>query len=256
MRAIDLNSDLGENTQDRIVGDDDAMLDLVTSANVAAGFHAGDPAGIRQTLVAAAARGVVVGAHPGYRDFENFGRIDVEITPPVLQAEVEYQLGAVMSLATSAGTRVRYVKPHGALYNAIVHDEVKARAVVAAVRAVDDSLVLLGLAGAVVLDVAEAAGLSVAREAFADRAYHADGSLVSRRVEGAVLHDPVLVAERMHRLVADGTLTSIEGEPVTLRADSICVHGDSRGAIGMAADVRARLESEGVELRAFVRDGA
>lgn len=256
MTAIDLNADLGENTLDRVVSDDEAMLDLVTSANVAAGFHAGDPAGIRSTLGAAAERGVAVGAHPGYRDYEGFGRVDLDVAPATLQAEVEYQLGAVMGLAAAAGTRVTYVKPHGALYNAIVHDETKARAVVDAVRAVDPSLVLLGLAGAVVLDLAEASGLATAREAFADRAYHADGTLVSRTREGAVLHDADEVAERMHRFVTEGTVTSIEGEPVRVRADSICVHGDSAGAVAMAAAVRRRLEASGVQVRPFAAHGS
>src|SRR5690606_8375602 len=189
MTSIDLNSDLGENTPDRIVGDDAAMLEIVTSANVSCGFHAGSPEGIRETLAAAVANDVVIGAHPGYRDYENFGRTNVEIDSATLQAHVEYQLGALAGLAGAVRGSVAYVKPHGALYNTIARDERQAADVVAAIRAIDPSLVLLGLAGGVVLDVAAKAGLQVAAEAFADRAYLPDGGLVSRTQEGAVLHD-------------------------------------------------------------------
>lgn len=251
MSNIDLNSDLGENTPDRIVGDDAAMLALVSSTNVACGFHAGDPAGIRHTLSEAAARGVTVGAHPGYRDFENFGRNPVEIAPAALQAEVEYQIGALMGLAASVGTQVSYVKPHGALYNTIVHDREHAEAVVAAVRAVNPQLVVLGLSGALVLDVAERAGLAVAREAFADRGYNPDGSLVSRKLPGAVLDDHAHVAERMLELIDRGTLEAVDGTRIRLDAESICVHGDSPGAVAMAAELRRRLLDAGVEIAPF-----
>ncbi|MGB4138102.1 MAG: 5-oxoprolinase subunit PxpA, partial [Microbacterium sp.] len=189
MASIDLNSDLGENTPDRVVSDDESMLGIVTSANVSCGFHAGSPEGIRATLTAAVAHGVTIGAHPGYRDYENFGRVAVEIDPPALQAQVEYQLGAVAGLATAVGGRVVYVKPHGALYNTIAQDERQAAAVVSAIRAFDPRLVLLGLAGGVGLAVAARAGLAVAAEAFADRGYLPDGRLVPRSEEGAVLHD-------------------------------------------------------------------
>ncbi|HWU29608.1 MAG TPA: 5-oxoprolinase subunit PxpA, partial [Microbacterium sp.] len=164
MASIDLNSDLGENTPDRIVGDDAAMLEIVTSANVACGFHAGSPEGIRSTLDAAVRNGVVIGAHPGYRDYENFGRTNVEIDSATLQAHVEYQLGALEGLTKAAGGRVAYVKPHGALYNTIARDERQAADVVAAIKAIDPNLVLLGLAGGVVLEVASRAGLAVAAE--------------------------------------------------------------------------------------------
>src|SRR5690606_14698427 len=169
MASIDLNSDLGESTPDRVVGDDRAMLEIVTSANVSSGFHAGSPEGIRDTLAAAVRGGVVIGAHPGYRDYENFGRTDVDIDSATLQAHIEYQLGALEGLARAVGGRVAYVKPHGALYNSIARDERRAADVVAAIRAIDPGLVLLGLAGGVVLEVARRAGLQVAAEAFADR---------------------------------------------------------------------------------------
>ena len=194
MTTIDLNSDLGENVPERVVSDDARMLQLVTSANVSSGFHAGSPEGIRETLAAAVAGGVVIGAHPGYRDYDNFGRVDVDIDSATLQAHVEYQLGALMGLAAAVGGRVAYVKPHGALYNTIARDERQAKDVVAAIRAIDPNLILLGLAGGAALDVAERAGLRTAAEAFADRAYEPDGQLVSRTKAGSVLHDPAVVA--------------------------------------------------------------
>jgi UPF0271 protein len=235
MATIDLNSDLGENTPDRQVADDAAMLEIVTSANVAVAFHAGDPVGIRDTLTKARDHGVVVGAHPGYRDYANFGRVAVDIDDATLQADVEYQLGALQALAKSAGTEVKYVKPHGALYNTIAKDARQAKIVAAAVRAVDPNLVFLGLAGGVSVDVAERAGLT------------------SRTKEGAVLHDAELVAARMLRLVTDGTITAADGTEVHLGADSICVHGDSAGAISMAAAVRRVLTTQGIDLAPFAK---
>ena len=251
MPTIDLNSDLGENVPDRIVGDDAAMLRVVTSANVACGFHAGSPEGIRATLVEAVARDVAIGAHPGYRDYEGFGRRAMDVDAATLQAHVEYQLGALGALASSAGGRMVYVKPHGALYNTIARDERQAKVVVAAVQAIDPSLVLLGLAGGVVLDVAERAGLATAAEAFADRAYTPDGHLVSRSQEGSVLHDADAVAARMVRLAQEGVVQAIDGSDVAVRAESICVHGDSPGAIAMAEATRAALEAAGVAIAPF-----
>ncbi|WP_309128848.1 5-oxoprolinase subunit PxpA [Microbacterium sp.] len=256
MANIDLNSDLGENTPDRIVGDDAAMLEIVTSANVSCGFHAGSPEGIRETLGAAVRNGVVIGAHPGYRDYENFGRTNVEVDSATLQAHVEYQLGALAGLATAVGGVVSYVKPHGALYNTIARDERQAKDVVAAIKAIDPELVLLGLAGGVVLDVAERAGLQVAAEAFADRAYQPDGQLVSRTQEGAVLHDASAVAERMVRLAESGVIRAIDGTDVRVEAQSICVHGDSAGAIAMAAETKRMLQAAGVTIAPFATRGA
>ena len=254
MTTIDLNSDLGENAADRIVGDDEAMLRIVTSANISCGFHAGNPRGIRQTLAAAVANGVAIGAHPGYRDYEGFGRRPLEVDSATLQAEVEYQLGALQALAGAVGGRVVYVKPHGALYNAIARDERQARDVVHAILAVDPSLVLLGLGGGVVLGVAEREGLETAAEAFADRAYTAEGLLVSRAETGAVLHDPSLVARRMVRLAQEGVVEAVDGTDVPVRAESICVHGDSEGAIAMAEAARAALEEAGVTIAPFAAD--
>lgn len=251
MASIDLNSDLGENVPDRVVSDDEAMLRLVTSANVACGFHAGSPEGIRETLASAVAGGVVIGAHPGYRDYDNFGRTKVEIDSATLQAHVEYQLGALIGLAAAVGGTVAYVKPHGALYNTIARDERQSKDVVAAIRAIDPSLVLLGLAGGVVLDVAERAGLQIAAEAFADRAYQPDGQLVSRTEPGSVLHDPAAVAERMVRLAGEGVIRAIDGTDVPVSAQSICVHGDSPGSVAMAAETKRMLQDAGITIAPF-----
>ena len=251
MTSIDLNSDLGENVADRIVSDDASMLSLVTSANVSCGFHAGSPEGIRETLAAAVRRGVTIGAHPGYRDYENFGRTKVEIDSATLQAHVEYQLGALIGLASAVGGSVAYVKPHGALYNTIARDERQSKDVVAAIRAIDPSLVLLGLAGGVVLDVAERAGLQIAAEAFADRAYQPDGQLVSRTEPGSVLHDPAAVAERMVRLAGEGVIRAIDGTDVPVSAQSICVHGDSPGSVAMAAETKRMLQDAGITIAPF-----
>ena len=250
--TMDLNSDLGESLGAWRMGDDAAMLDIVSSANVACGFHAGDAAGILQTLRQAAARGVVVGAHVAYPDLAGFGRRSMDLASAELQADVVYQIGALRALAAVAGTTVRYVKPHGALYNTIAHDPRQASDVIAALKALDPQLALVGLAGSPLLGWARAAGLRTVAEAFADRAYRPDGALVSRREPGAVLHDPDEVAERMLRLVTEGVVTAIDGSLVPLQADSICVHGDSPGAVQMARQVRARLEAAGVALRPFM----
>lgn len=251
MARIDLNSDLGEGYGAWKMGDDVAMLAVVSSANVACGFHAGDPAGILSTLREAAARGVAVGAHVGYPDRVGFGRRPMDVAPADLEADVIYQIGALQGLARAAGTRVSYVKPHGALYNTIAHDARQAAAVIAGVRAVDPSLVLMGLAGAPVLAQARAAGLAVMAEAFADRAYRPDGQLVSRREAGAVLHDPDLVAARMLRLATEGVIEAVDGSILRLEAGSICVHGDSPGAVAMARHIRETLVQSGVTIAPF-----
>ncbi|ODT84099.1 MAG: hypothetical protein ABS76_00920 [Pelagibacterium sp. SCN 64-44] len=252
---IDLNSDLGESFGHWKMGDDAAMLDLVSSANVACGFHAGDPAGISQTLRLAAERGVVIGAHVGYPDLVGFGRRRMEMTEAELTSAVVYQIGALQGLARAAGTRVVYVKPHGALYNAIAEDRAEAGAVIAAIRALDPSLSLMALAGSSLVAQARDAGLTVIEEAFADRAYTNRGALVSRRQPGAVLHDPELVARRMVRLVEEGVIDADDGTPTRIEAQSICVHGDSPGAVAMARRVRQMIEEAGIEIRSFAAAG-
>ncbi|PZQ02375.1 MAG: LamB/YcsF family protein [Variovorax paradoxus] len=248
---IDLNSDLGESLGVWRMGDDAAMLGIVTSANVACGFHAGDPAGILATLKTAAERGIAIGAHVAYPDLVGFGRRAMDIASADLVAGVVYQIGALQALARVAGTKVRYVKPHGALYNTIAHDARQARDVIAAIRAVNPRLPLVVLAGAPLADWAADAGLRVVAEAFADRGYAPDGTLLPRGTPGAVLHDPVRVAQRMQRLVQDGVVEAADGSLARVRADSICVHGDSPGALAMAAQLRHVLEGAGVTLAPF-----
>lgn len=251
MPTIDINSDLGESFGAWSMGDDAAMLDVVTSANVACGFHAGDPAGILRTLKAAAAKNVTIGAHVAYPDKVGFGRRNMDVASDELTADVIYQIGALQGLAKAAGTCVRYVKPHGALYNTIAHDRRQALAVIEAIRAIDANLILVALAGSSLIELARNEGLQCIAEAFADRAYTPQGTLVSRREPGAVLHDPKLVAQRMLRLVEDGTIEAIDGSLARIQADSICVHGDSPAAVEMARELRRVLEQANMSLKPF-----
>jgi len=248
---IDLNSDLGESFGRWRLGDDEAMLALVSSANVACGYHAGDASTLRRTCAGAAERGVVVGAQVGYRDLAGFGRRFIDMPPADLTDDIVYQLGALDGICRVTGTAVRYVKPHGALYNAIVHHEAQADAVVAAVVAYDPSLPVLGLPGSAFLKAAEAAGLRTVREFFADRGYTPEGTLVPRSAPGALLEEPESVAERVLRMVTDGVVTSVAGSDVAVEAESVCVHGDSPGAVAMGAAVRGKLRDAGVEITAF-----
>jgi UPF0271 protein len=248
---VDLNSDLGEGFGQWTLGDDDALLDVVTSANVACGFHAGDAPTMRRVCARAVERGVAIGAQVGYRDLPGFGRRYIDIEPEALTADVVYQLGALEAFARIAGDRVRYVKPHGALYNAIVHSEEQAAAVVAAVVAADRTLPVLGLPGSVFLRQATEAGLSTVAEAFADRAYTPEGTLVSRRLDGAVLHDPAEIARRCVAMATGEPVQDVEGGELSLTPDSICVHGDTPGAVGIARQVRAALTAAGVEPAPF-----
>lgn len=251
MTTVDLNSDLGESFGRWSLGDDPAMLDLVTSANIACGFHAGDPLTLRRSVIDAAGRGVVIGAHVGYRDLVGFGRRFVDVEPEELTAEVIYQIGALDALARSIGSVVRYVKPHGALYNAVVSHRGQATAVVAAVEALNPDLPVVGLPGSEFLRIGAEAGLRAVVEAFADRAYQADGTLVSRTTPGAVLHDPQEIADRVRRLLETGEVSALTGETVPMVADSICVHGDTPGAVEIARAVRGAVLAAGVELRPF-----
>lgn len=251
MTAIDLNSDVGESFGNWTFGDDARIIESVSSVNVACGFHAGDPTGIRTTCAAAAAAGVAVGAHPGYRDLAGFGRRFLDVDPVELTDEVVYQIGALQALALAAGTAVRYVKPHGALYNTIAVHEGQARAVVRAVREIDDTLPLLVLPNTVIEAEARSAGLRTVVEAFADRAYMPDGALVPRREPGSVLNSEADVVEHVLRMAADGEVVAIDGSRIRIAAESICVHGDTRGAVAMAAAVRHALVSAGVTVGAF-----
>ncbi|MDE9437689.1 LamB/YcsF family protein [Xenorhabdus bovienii] len=252
IKAIDLNSDLGESFGQWKMGNDAEMLGIVSSANVACGFHAGDPVGILQTLKSAKENQVAIGAHVSYPDLVGFGRRNMDIASHELTADVIYQIGALQGLALAAGTRVRYVKPHGALYNTIANDERQALAVIEGILVIDPNLVLVGLAGSNILRLAQEKGLKTIAEAFADRAYTAAGELVSRREAGAVLHDANLVAQRMLQLVTEGGVDSIDGKFTPIKADSICVHGDSPGALDMAKQVKKVLQQAGITIQSFI----
>lgn len=252
MPFIDLNSDVGESFGNWKMGDDAAIFTSVSSANVACGFHAGDPSTIAQTCRDAVAANVAIGAHVGYRDLAGFGRRFVDCSATELADDVLYQLGALQALARSAGSEIKYVKPHGALYNTIVHHEVHAQAVIDAIKAFGTDLPVLLLPGSLALAKADAAGLRGVAEAFADRNYTPEGTLVSRREPDAVLHDPVQVTENMVRLATEGTIIAIDGSSIDMPAESICLHGDTAGAVAMASAVRAGLENAGVQIRSFV----
>ncbi|OBF40833.1 hypothetical protein A5724_07210 [Mycobacterium sp. ACS1612] len=251
MATVDLNADLGESFGVWRLGDDDAMLDLVTSANVACGFHAGDAVTLARTCHAAVERGVRIGAQVGYRDLAGFGRRFIDVPPEELKADVIYQIGALQALANAAGGTVSYVKPHGALYNSIVTNHGQARAVAQAVRAVDPGLAVLGLAGSVFFAEAQERGLRTVPEAFADRGYRSDGQLVSRRERNALLHDIEEIADRVASMVTAGRVTAVDGSTIPITVESICVHGDSPGAVQIASAVRDRLIADGVELKPF-----
>ena len=245
-RTVDLNADMGE-----AQGDDTTLVGLVTSANVACGFHAGDPMTMRATVDAAVRVGIAVGAHPGYPDRQGFGRRDLAATPAEITADVLYQIGALQAVCHAAGARVRYVKPHGALYNRAAKDAAAAKAIAEAVRLADSSLVLLGLAGSLMIDCARAVGVAAAEEAFADRAYSPDGSLVSRTIPGSVLTDPAIIASRAVRMMTAGEVETLGGGTIRLRADSLCVHGDTPGALDIVRAVRRALTDHGVTLAPF-----
>ena len=250
-RRIDLNADLGEGFGVWRLGDDEALLGVVTSANVACGFHAGDPVTMRRVCTQAAARGVAVGAQFSYRDLAGFGRRFIDVEPAELTDDLLYQLAALDGIARAAGTRVSYVKPHGALYNAAVTHEGHAGAVVDAVLAYDRRLPVLGLPGSALLRSAEAAGMRPVAEGFADRGYTADGRLVPRREPGALVEDPAVVAERAVRMATDGVVVAVDGTRLLMPVESVCVHGDTPGAVAIAGAVRDALESAGVALAPF-----
>jgi len=251
MTTIDFNSDLAEGFGAWRLVDDETMLASVSSANVACGFHGGDPSIMRRVCASAAERGVSIGAHVGYRDLAGFGRRAIDVPADVLTDDVIYQLGALSAFARAAGTNVTYVKPHGALYNKIVTDRGQAEAVVSAIRLFDPGLAVLGLPGSVVLESAQAAGLRVVREAFLDRAYNEDGTLVSRRRPGALITDAATVAARAVQMATGGTVPTMAGTQLKVAPESLCLHGDTRGAEGLAGEVRRALTEAGVQVTAF-----
>lgn len=251
MTAIDLNCDLGEAFGAWRMGEDEALLSVVSSASIACGFHAGDPSTMRRTCAAAAERGVAVGAHVGYRDLAGFGRRPMRVPPEELTDEITYQISALEGFARLAGTRVAYVKPHGALYNTVAVDEEQARAVAEAVRRFDPELPLVGLAGSEGLRIAAEYGLTPVAEAFADRAYTPEGTLVSRLRPGSVLHDPDEIVERCVTMVREGRVRAVDGSVIEFSAQTVCVHGDTPGAVRIAQRLREGLLGGGVELKPF-----
>jgi UPF0271 protein len=250
MRTVDLNADLGESFGAWHMGDDARLLEVVSSANVACGFHAGDPGTIRATVQQAVRQGVAVGAHPSLPDLAGFGRRRMDVTPGEVYDMVLYQVGAIAAFAKAAGARLHHVKAHGALYNMAATDRSLAMAIVAAVRDFDADLVLYALAGSSMVDAAESVGLAVAGEVFADRAYRSDGTLVPRSQEGALIADePKAVAQALD-MVRDRRVLAIDGTWVAVRADTVCVHGDSPGAVALAVALKRALDAEGLQLRA------
>ncbi len=249
MRTVDLNCDMGESFGAWSMGHDAEVLPHVTSANVACGFHAGDPTVMRRTVHLALSHGVAIGAHPGLPDLAGFGRREMGVTPDTVYDLVAYQVGALQGVARAAGTRLAHVKAHGALYNMAARNASLAAAIATAVRDVDGSLLLFGLAGSVLVTEAERVGLRAVQEVFADRAYEADGSLTPREQPGALIHDPVEAATRVVRMVEAGVVTARDGTTIGIRADTICVHGDGAHAAAIAAGLRARLAAAGIQVR-------
>jgi 5-oxoprolinase (ATP-hydrolysing) subunit A len=251
---IDINSDTGESFGAYTIGHDAGLFKSITSANVAAGFHAGDPSVLRDTIRLAKKHGVAVGAHPGFPDLVGFGRRELNATPKEAEDMVLYQVAAVAGVAAAEGVKLQHVKPHGALFNMAVRSRELSDAIARAVAAFDKGLILFGLPGSEILNAGRAAGLRVAAEIFADRAYEPDGSLASRRKPGSVIHDPAAVVARAVRMVTEHTVVAIEGSVVTLEADTICVHGDTPGSDDLAARICAGLESAGVTVQAIGAD--
>lgn len=251
MPTVDLNSDLGEGYGNWSLGDDEALLSIVTSANVACGYHAGDASTMRRVCDQAVENGVAIGAQVAYNDLAGFGRRFIDVDPRELTDDIIYQIGALDGFARAAGSKVSYLKPHGALYNAIVHHEEQADAVIAAVVHYDRDLPVLGLPGSAWLRKAEKEGLTTVYEAFADRAYTPEGTLVSRREPGAVLRDSEEIARRCVAMAHGEPISDVTGNPLTLRPDSICVHGDTEGAVGIARSVHGALTQANVTVAPF-----
>ena len=249
--SIDINSDLGEGLGLWTMSDDDVLLETVSSANVACGFHAGDPSIMRRVCLAAAERRVSIGAHVSYPDLVGFGRRFIDIDPGELRDAVTYQIGALAAFAAAAGTYVAYVKPHGALYNAIFDHPAQAKAVVDGVACIGE-LPILGLPGSLVLQMASDGGLRAVTEAFVDRAYQPDGTLVARSRPGAVLDDVESIVQRTVRLVTAGEIEALDGTVIRLQAESICVHGDTPGSVQIAQSIRAALEQAGIVVKHFM----
>lgn len=248
---IDLNSDLGESFGPWSMGDDAALMTSISSANIACGFHAGDPGAMRATIALAQAHGVAIGAHPGFPDLVGFGRRELKASPREVEDFVLYQVAALAGMAAAQGLRLQHVKAHGALYNMACRDRALADAIARAVAALDRSLVLFGLPDSELIRAGEDAGLRVAAEVFADRAYEPDGSLASRQTPGSVIHDAAAVVARAVQMVRERQVVATDGTVIALRADTICLHGDTPGAAGLARSVRQGLEAASVTIHSL-----
>lgn len=246
MYKVDLNADLGESFGAYTIGMDAEVLRYITSANVACGFHAGDPLVMQKTVKLASERGTAVGAHPGYPDLMGFGRRNMKVKPEEAKAYIKYQVGALMAFTKAEGLKMQHVKPHGAFYNMAAVDDKLALAICEGIYEVDPELIMLGLAGSAHIRAAKEVGLRVASEVFADRAYMDDGTLVPRTMPGAMVHDKDIAIARTVRMVKEGVVETITGKIIPIQADSICVHGDNPDAIGFVRNIRDTLESEGV----------
>lgn len=252
MYFVDLNSDLGESFGNYTIGMDEEILKYVSSANVACGWHAGDAMVMAKTVAMAKEFGTAVGAHPGFPDLMGFGRRNMTVTPEEAKAYVKYQLGALMAFTQSLGMKIQHVKPHGAIYNMAAVDEALARAMCEAVYEVDKDIIFMGLAGSKMIQAAEAVGLRAASEVFADRAYNEDGTLVSRKLPGAMIKDEALAIQRVVRMVKEGKVTTITGKDIDIKADSVCVHGDNPKALAFVQAIRETLEKEGVQIKSLL----
>ena len=252
MKTVDLNCDLGEGFGAWEMGNDAAMIEVATSVNVACGFHAGDADIMRRTVELAKARGVGVGAHPGYRDLHGFGRRPI---PGLTSREIEnlmaYQIGALQAIATAAGYKVTHVKAHGAISNVAWDDDMTAKAIASGIKAVDPNLIFVVQPNTKLVKAGEDANLPMVHEVFADRAYEDNGFLVSRKKPGAVLHDPKMIAERVARMMQDGAVVSVTGKVIKMRIDTVCIHGDTPGAVDIARGVKKALQDAGITVAPF-----
>jgi UPF0271 protein len=248
MYKVDLNSDIGESFGDYKLGMDEEVLKHISSANIACGYHAGDPLTMDKTVKAAVKENAAIGAHPGFPDLMGFGRREMKITAEEAKCYVKYQIGALWAFARSMGVNLQHVKVHGALYNMAARDAEFARAIAEAIYETDRDLILVGLANSEMIKAGENLNLKVANEVFADRAYNADGTLVSRKKEGAMIHDEEEAISRVLRMVKEGKVTSITGEDISIQADTICVHGDNPRAVAFVEKIRCALQAEGVSV--------
>jgi len=251
MYKVDLNSDIGESFGDYKLGLDEDVVKYISSANIACGFHAGDPMVMAKTVKLAINENVQIGAHPGYQDIMGFGRREMKISKEEAKNYVKYQIGALWAFAESNGVKLQHVKPHGGLYNMAAKDSELAMAIAEAVYEVDKNLILVGLANSELTRAGKSVGLKVANEVFADRAYNTDGSLVSRKKEGSMIYDTNLAISRVLRMVKEGKVEAITGEDIDIQADSICVHGDNPKAVDFVNEIRKALENEGINITAI-----